>query len=457
MRVHWKSLAAPPGCVIRVAAGIGFITVAAWTQGAAANPPEMPPSALTLESALRLAALQDPEVKALLADREAAASVRRQERLPLIPTVEASYRFGDKEDRSGLAVTEDLSHLLLYPLRWGLAGARYDEGRMRAAIGLADRELEVKKAFYSLLAAQQSEALLLARRESADAAAELASLQRQAGNTNALQEDVQIAEQQDAVLEFERARNESVLARQELALLIGMPALADSLRSADSLPPIPYSDPRLDDLLDLARERGPDLEAAKAAEIAAGKSLWQARLNRIPMRAGVEWEREGKADFFGPKLEVQVPLDLGWNAASQAKWERESARRRSAAAEAGLRARIACLQARMRAARNSADFLGRTILPHRQAVLEETQRHYNFMLEGAYELIQARQRIFAAERETLAARKEYWIARAELERVLGASLPNPDAPADNRPARNETVPEPAPIAPAPSVPDHGGH
>lgn len=457
MRLHWKSPAAPPRCAIRIAAGIGLMTMAVWAEAAGMNPPGTPPSALTLESVLRLAALQDPEVKALLADREAAASERRQERLPLTPTVEPSYRFGDKEDRSGLAVTEDLSHLLLYPLRWGLAGARYDEGRIHAAIGLADRELEAKKAFFSLQAAQQTEALLLASRESADAAAELASLQRKAGNTNALQEDVQIAEQQDAVLAFERARNESDLAKQELALLIGMPAMADSLHIADSLPSIPSSDPRFDDLLKLAMERGPELEAARAAEVAAGKSLWLTRLNRLPMRAGVEWEREGQADFFGPKLEVQVPLDLGWNAASKAKWEREAARRRSAAAEAGLQAHIASLLARMGAARNSADYLGRTILPHRQAVMEETQRHYNFMLEGAYELIRARQRMFAAERETLGVRKEYWIARAEMERVLGASLPNPFEPANNQPAQNKNVPEPAPTAPASSGPTHGGH
>ncbi|HKP98119.1 MAG TPA: TolC family protein [Fibrobacteria bacterium] len=412
---------------------------------------------MTLEAALQSAARQDPEVKALSADEGAAAAERRQARLPLTPSVEASYRFGDKEDKVGVAVTEDLSHLLLYPLKWGLAGARYDEARMRTAIGLADRELEVKKAFYALQAAQQAEAVLLANRESADAAAELAALQRKAGNTNALQEDMQIAQQQDAFAGLARARNEAALARQELALLIGMPSAIESLQVADSLPAIPPSDPRLQELLKVAFERGPDLEAAKAAEIVAGKSLWLARFNRLPLRAGVDWEREGKADYIGPKLEVQVPLDLGWSSASRAEWEREAARRRAAASEAGIHSRIASLRVRMASARNAAEYLERTILPHRKAILEETQKHYNFMLEGVYELIQARQRVYAAELEALAARKDYWTARAELERTLGAPLPKAIKPADAPPARTETVPEPAPGAPDPSGRNHGGH
>ena len=56
-------------------------------------------------------------------------------------------------------------------------------------------------------------------------------------------------------------------------------------------------------------------------------------------------------------------------------------------------------------------------------MLEAAQAHYNFMLIGVYDLLQAKKdQIFAQQRhiETLA---EYWIRYAELEQAVGGALP----------------------------------
>lgn len=413
---------------------------------------------ITLDQALLMSAEKDPEVKASLAELEAAGAARRQDRLLLNPEAEGSYKFGADGNRLELAVSEDIGQILLYPLKWGLGGARYREAKLRAAIDLADRQFEVKRSYNEAAALQQAEMLAMAGMESADAAAELAARQRKAGNINALQQDVQIGLQQDAAAEVARIRAEAGLAKLHLASLIGETISPDSLRIADTLASFPPADPTAGELIRMALGQGPDVAAAQAVEAGAWKSFWLARLNRLPLRAGVAWEQEGGKTFIGPTLAIQVPLDLGWNASARAKWEHEAARQRVAAAEAGIRARISASRARMSAARDSERYLRRTVIPHRKVIMEETQLHYNFMLEGVYELIHARKRIFEAQREAISARKEYWTARAELERILGAPVPpgksliaDPETPPEN-------PPEPAPAAPAPSGHQHhGGH
>lgn len=407
---------------------------------------------LTLEAALRMAAERDPGTKAVLAEFEAAGAARRQERLLLSPEAEGSVKSGGGERRYDLAVTEDLSGLLLYPLKWGLAGSRYREAKLQAAIALADRQLQVKRAYREAQALDQSLAIARAIRENAEAAAELAERQRKAGNINLLQQAVRTESRQDAVLEYERLAAEADAANLELASLIGMADSPEPIRIADTLPPIPAADPAPAELIRMALGNGLEPQAADAAAISAGKALWLARLSILPLRAGIEWEREGSEDFLGPKLEVQVPLDLGWNAASKSRWEREAAGHKAKAAEQEARARVRALHGKMAAARRHAAYLEREVVPHRQAALEEMLRQYNFMLEGVYELIHGRDRVYEAQLDRIGALKEYWTARAEMERVLGGTLPVASGNA-------AAVPEPAPPQPAlvPQAPAGPGH
>jgi cobalt-zinc-cadmium efflux system outer membrane protein len=86
-----------------------------------------------------------------------------------------------------------------------------------------------------------------------------------------------------------------------------------------------------------------------------------------------------------------------------------------------------------------------------------TLREYNYMLVGAFELLGARRDELTAYGESLAARRDAWIARSELELALGRRLP-PPAAGDERP---EAAPEAEPAPPAPEGhehhPHHGGH
>jgi cobalt-zinc-cadmium efflux system outer membrane protein len=63
------------------------------------------------------------------------------------------------------------------------------------------------------------------------------------------------------------------------------------------------------------------------------------------------------------------------------------------------------------------------VIPLRETTVELTQQELNYMLVGAFELIQAKQAEYDAYQEYVEAVRDYWIARTELERAVGGALP----------------------------------
>ncbi len=62
------------------------------------------------------------------------------------------------------------------------------------------------------------------------------------------------------------------------------------------------------------------------------------------------------------------------------------------------------------------------MVPERERVPDLTVTNYNAMVKGPYDLLLARQNELAAERGYIDALRDYWIARADLERAVGGRL-----------------------------------
>ncbi len=77
----------------------------------------------------------------------------------------------------------------------------------------------------------------------------------------------------------------------------------------------------------------------------------------------------------------------------------------------------------LRAARQLADFRQKVLLPQQAFLVDQSLRHYNMMLEGVYELLDARRDEALAQIAAQEAESDYWIARARLELALGGRLP----------------------------------
>ena len=92
-------------------------------------------------------------------------------------------------------------------------------------------------------------------------------------------------------------------------------------------------------------------------------------------------------------------------------------------------------------------------MPQRELVVRRLQEEVNFMIQGPFTLLQARQEAWAAARDYLVTLRDYWLVRSELTQAVGTRLPSAAAlPATIPPA----IPPPAPApTPAPKHHHHG--
>jgi len=63
----------------------------------------------------------------------------------------------------------------------------------------------------------------------------------------------------------------------------------------------------------------------------------------------------------------------------------------------------------------------------RDKVVDESQLFYNGMLLGLYQLIDVKREQVEAHAQYIAAIRDYWIARADLERAVGGQISRPSA------------------------------
>ncbi|MEF3395736.1 hypothetical protein P0Q15_09135, partial [Campylobacter jejuni] len=66
-----------------------------------------------------------------------------------------------------------------------------------------------------------------------------------------------------------------------------------------------------------------------------------------------------------------------------------------------------------------ADGYRATVLPVKTALVDETLKHYNGMLVGVYDLIEAKREELEARKQYLEAVRDFWIATLDLEQAVG--------------------------------------
>jgi cobalt-zinc-cadmium efflux system outer membrane protein len=71
-----------------------------------------------------------------------------------------------------------------------------------------------------------------------------------------------------------------------------------------------------------------------------------------------------------------------------------------------------------------ANYYRQVVIPLRHQIVEQNQLQFNAMQIGVFELLQSKQAEIDAGREYVEALKDYWMARAELERAVGGAFDN---------------------------------
>src|SRR5207253_10947466 len=107
--------------------------------------------------------------------------------------------------------------------------------------------------------------------------------------------------------------------------------------------------------------------------------------------------------------------------------------------ESEVQADVAEAMSKVVLARMTYRLVHESVLPLRDKQLDLSQRQFNAMLLGRYQLLDARQKQAEAQRQAIESLRDFWVATVELEHAVGGSLPalRPSTQPATKPAATE--------------------
>lgn len=376
---------------------------------------------LTADRAVEIALAHNRDLLAALeelgvarADLIAASTVRN-------PVLDGEVLFpGDPGNPFELGITQTLIDLFQLRKRRALGQAAFEAARLRMAGSVLGFAAEVRADYYTLQAAQQALAQQRTIASAAEASAELARRQHDAGNISDLDLENEQAIYERAKLDLARAELDELEARERLLADLGaLDPLPLTLPAQE--PPAAGGQERSLEELEAALPRRIDMAIAQAELEAARRALPLARASAYDeAEIGAKYEREADGeDLAGPSLAVPIPLfDRGLAGRTRAAASLRMAEQRLHALTVSARSEARAARERLLEARARAEYLSGVVVPRRQRILQLTQLEYNAMLVGVYDLIRARQGLADALREQVVAVRDYWLARTGLETAM---------------------------------------
>jgi cobalt-zinc-cadmium efflux system outer membrane protein len=403
---------------------------------------------LTADGAVQFALLNNPRLQAKYESLGVAQADLVQAGLLRNPVFDGSVRWPNSSPRSPnveLSVTASFLDLLFIPARKRIAKAQFEQTKLEVADAVVEMATEVRSAFFHLQGAQQMLELRQVVFQTQQLSAETSRRLAQAGNISELDADIEDALFEQARVEGLEAETDVLQAKQELQALMGLINAGDfQWKLPRRLPEPPPVDEDVGGLEARALDERLDLAAAQQEIQSLTHTLGLQKKTALISEAavGVDTEREPDGTrVTGPTISVPIPIfDLGQAGVSGARYRLREAQRRYDALRQQARAEVILAHTRMTRARQRFEHFRFVVLPLQHRILEQSQLHYNAMLLGVNQLLEAKQKQVLAARDSVAALQDYWTARANLERAMGGRLasPPPTAPA--------TIPMPMPAS-----------
>jgi outer membrane protein, heavy metal efflux system len=384
---------------------------------------------LTLNAAVQIALLNNRELQATFEEIGIANADLIEAGLLRNPVFAGDARFPDRPPSATnveLSIAQEFFEVLVIPLRKKVAAIQLAKTKLRVGDSVLKLAAEVKTAFYELQGEQQLLGRLRAINEANGAAVELAQRQHEAGNINDLDLANQQATYSQSKLDIAETTASMRAGREKLNRLMGTWGEDTAWKIADELPPLPSAGFPQQRLESLAINQRLDLAATKTEIGALVGSLGITKTYRYvgSIEFGVDTEKETDGQrVTGPKWQLELPVfNQGQGRIAKLEAQLRQAERRLESEAVAIRAEVREARDRLIAKRDLASYYRDELLPGRKRILELTLTHYNAMLKSPYDLLLARQNEISAERGYIDALRDYWIARANLEKAVGGKL-----------------------------------
>jgi len=408
---------------------------------------------LTIEEATEIALLNNRGLQATYERLGISQADLVQAGLLDNPELSLQYLFGDEGDLLEASVVQPFIGVVTLAARKKIGAAQAEKVRLEVAQAVLDLSMDVKAAYYAVLADAQAIELLKQATIGTEAAAELAARQYDAGNLSRRDQALQQVAYAQSAMETAQAQARLASDRERLNRLLGLWGEQTRWRMPARLPALPAMLPPLDQVEQRAVEQRLDLAAANREVEAVYRAYGLTRDTRwlSTLGIGVTFKREPDGEkLVGPDVSISLPLfDQGQARVARIESELRQTERRLEAMAVDSRSQARGARLRLQAAYDVVSHYRSALLPLQQTVLSETLKFYNGMLVGVYDLLLAHQAQVQTGQQYVEANKEFWLAWVDLERAVGGSIPVPRTAAD--------ASSPQSAAPAADVSDHSAH
>jgi cobalt-zinc-cadmium efflux system outer membrane protein len=386
---------------------------------------------LTGAAAVEIALLNNPALQATYEELMIAQADLVQAGLAQNPKLTGNVGFALPGTTGSLAygfgLELDFLDLVLIPAKKRVAAAEFEAAKLRVGNEVLALAHGVRVAYYTLQGAQQIAGMRRTVLDAAEASVELARRQHAAGNISELDLANEEGLYEQVRLDVERSEAEALAARERLIRLLGLWGQDTRFATSPTLANVPEGEPPLEHLEGRAIERRLDVAAARQEAQASSYALAMAKnyrfLGGATVGAAMERDPEGRS-IAGPTASLELPLfDAKQALVAKLEARLRQAERRLAMRSIEARSEVREAWARVGFAQAVVTRYRTTVIPLRERIVALSQRHYDAMLLGVYQLLLAKQAEVNAYREYIEAVRDYWIARSELEHALGGKLP----------------------------------
>ncbi len=384
---------------------------------------------LTVDSAVQVAMLNNPRLKASLATLGVAeADVVQAGRLsnPVFSFTNIRNSEAQSIERTLLV---NLLAVATMPLRRTIATRQFEAAQLEVAGDIVRLAGDTRKAWIAAVAAQESVRYFEQVRMAAEASAELAERMVRVGNFNKLTHMREQAFYADATTQLARARLAAKIERERLTRLLGLAESENRYELPDRLPELPAMPLDAVDAEQRALDRRLDVRLARMSTAAVASDLGLTRATRFVnvLEAGYTNESEtGERRKNGYEIEVSIPL-FDWGDARLARAEAlyMQSVHRTAEVAVNARSEVRASYLSYRTAYDIARHYRDEIVPLRKRIADENLLRYNGMLIGVFELIADAREQIASVNGYLDALRDFWQAQADLHLALEAGSPAP--------------------------------
>lgn len=326
------------------------------------------------------------------------------------------------------SISQRFVELMLLPVRQRVGERTLLSSQQRAAHEVLQLEQNVRAAYVSYVAAAAIAEMQLRAATAAELSARTAEAFHAAGNISELQLSREQAAALEAKLDHGKTKRAAAKALSELLSIIGVAPLDAASFSAPAALPIPQAfAANADTVRTWAKTQRLDLHAAQSRVTALTSNMNQQSLWRWfgDLEVGYEVERETHGESrSGPTASIGIPLfnsrkDLVLRAKGQLELAQVELRR----LEIELNNDTDAALVAMNIAHEASQVLREKLLPLRERITVLSQREFNYMFIGAFELLAVKREELHTYRQYIEAVRDEWLAQIQLQRIAGGKLP----------------------------------